>query len=581
MAVNPLTEELKKLRESSKYAVAHGDSYVLDEFKNYMHIERNVEVLMKNIIKKSSTVKKSQLILLCGNVGDGKSHILSRLHKETPSELSQFIIHNDATESHNPNESSTETLYKLLNGFRDVHIESSSEKIILAINLGTLSKFLDSYEDEFSALKKYIKNNGILDVHIEQNETFNADSTFHHINFTDYHIYSLTADGAVSATISELLEKVISTSDDNPIYKGYLNYISNFSSSINCPIRYNYEFLFHQKNREVITQLIIKAIVQKKEIVSVRSLLNFIHDIIIPIDLAGIEQNEYENILLNMSEKQFISNILPSYLFEHGELSGLFEKMSYLDPCSQRNANLDDILLKLINSNDPYEIFTEHIKDDFLFPLKSKLNFEKLTVDDLSKFFIRLNYFSNYQNTVYLQDEDFNQYITWLFHFNNNNQVYVQRIFKLVEAAARNWNGDPKTTAQVIINVGKKQTRYRVFKDFKVRAAQGILPKEKTNEILNTFISEFKLFFEINKDDEPIKIDVDFSLFKILTMVTLGYRPNKKDNNNYVYFVNLITKLINKNNDTASLYIDEVNIGKPVDYEFSKEQFTGYTFKLL
>ena len=54
----------------------------------------------------------------------------------------QFIIHNDATESHNPSESSNDTLHKVLEGFRDENIESSTDKIILAINLGTLSKIL-------------------------------------------------------------------------------------------------------------------------------------------------------------------------------------------------------------------------------------------------------------------------------------------------------------------------------------------------------------------------------------------------------------------------------------------------------
>jgi len=579
MPENLLVKELKKLRESSRYAVAQGDSYVLDEFKQYMHIERDVEVQLKEIIRSSSALDKAQLILLCGNVGDGKSHILSHLHKELHYELSKFIIHNDATESHNPHESSNDTLYKLLAGFRDAAIESSEEKIILAINLGTLSKFLEIYEDEFLLLKEYIKANSILDVDAASREVFDSHSPYQHINFTDYHIYSLTENGAISETISRLLDKIVSTSAKNPIYKGYQQYIENFRNSDRCPIRYNYEFLFHKKNRDVLTQLIIKTVVQSKEIVSVRSLLNFMYDIIVPIDMSIINGEGYEDFVEEMSDKDFLSNIVPTFLFEHPELSSLLEKIAILDPCSQRNSALDDILLKLINSDSPYEIFREHIKDSFLDVLQRKLNAVKVSRDELSKLFIRLNYFSNYENSDYLQDKDFNEYISWLFHFNNNKRVYIQKIYSLVEAAARNWNGDPKTAAQVIISVGKRQTRYRVFKDFKVKAG-GELDTEKSEPVLNRFIQEFGLCFEIEKGHEDIKIHVDFSLFKILRMVLQGYRPNKKDNNNYVYFVNLVTKLINQDNNSASLYIDEVNIGKPVDYIFSKEQFTGYTFKL-
>jgi DNA phosphorothioation-dependent restriction protein DptF len=148
MTTNPLLEELKKLRESSKSAVAQGTYSNLNRFKKYLHIERDVEKKLKNIISKASGSDKAQLLLVCGNVGDGKSHILSHLHDELKSIISQFTIHNDATESHNPNESSNETLYKLLQGFKDDKIGASKDKIILAINLGTLSKFIEEYGDE-------------------------------------------------------------------------------------------------------------------------------------------------------------------------------------------------------------------------------------------------------------------------------------------------------------------------------------------------------------------------------------------------------------------------------------------------
>ena len=150
MISNPLIEELKKLRESSKYAVAHGSHNNLDDFKKYLHIERDVEGVLKNTLINCAKNYKAQLLLVCGNVGDGKSHILSHLFTELNSEISQFKIHNDATESHNPNESSNDTLYKLLESFKDEKIKESKEKIILAINLGTLSKFLENYKSEFS-----------------------------------------------------------------------------------------------------------------------------------------------------------------------------------------------------------------------------------------------------------------------------------------------------------------------------------------------------------------------------------------------------------------------------------------------
>lgn len=578
---HPLLIELQKLRESSKYAVAHGSHNNLDDFKKYLHVERDVESVLKKTLINCFKNNKAQLLLVCGNVGDGKSHILSHLYSDLYSEISQFKIHNDATESHNPNESSNDTLYKLLDGFKDENINNCKDKIILAINLGTLSKFLEVYKSEFSQLATYVVNQKILDTDIIHNDGFDTASYFHHVNFTDYHLYALTEKGAVSEIISNLLQKIISDNPRNPIHAAYLEFKKEYKNHENCPIVYNYEFLFDVKMREVLIQLIIKAIVKSKEIISLRSLLNFIYDVLVPIDLSSVTPNEYIKKIESMNDIEFVSNIIPNYLFNHPELSSLFEKISALDPCIYRASKIDDILLKLINSESPIEIFEANISGSALKSIEERIKSKKVMKEYLSTLFIRLHYFSNYAETIKNVDSDYIEYMEILFHYNNNNPVYIKKLYRLVENAIRSWNGDPKTAEKVIINVGKRQTRYRVFKDFEVHPEVGNL-LHMQDEIIHKFVQEFTLNFKINNNTETLKIHVDYSLFKILKTILFGYRPNKKDNNNYVYFVNLINKLINQNNDKASLYIDEVNIGNAVDYKFSKDiAFNTYKFELV
>lgn len=580
MIANPLLEELKKLRESSKYAVAQGTYSNLNGFKKYLHIEREVEKKLKNIILKASECDFSQLLLVCGNVGDGKSHILSHLHDALGNVIEQFTIHNDATEAHNPNESSNETLYKLLQGFRDVALESTKDKIILAINLGTLSKFIEEYAEEFSLLRSYISNNKILDTDLVHDDGFDAASHFHHVNFTDYHMYSLTEHGPVSPVISELLEKIVANHESNSIYKAYLQYKEKAANKVYCPIQYNYEFLFEKRNRDLITQLIIKAIIKGKEIVSLRTLLNYIYDILVPVSLSTISEGDYQGRIEKMSSREFISNLMPNYLFEHPELSSLFDKIEKLDPCTHRHAITDEVLLTLINSDHAVKIFSKYIAESYFKTIEVKLSDITLKKPDLSKLFIRLNYFSNYFEQEYLKDADYDEYLVWLFHYNNHNRDFIRKIYGLVEHAARNWNGDPKSNGKVIINVGRKQTKYRVFKDFEVIPDVNFTTP-KNDIVIHKFTQEFALGFKINNERDTLKIHVDFSLFKVLKMISQGYRPNKKDNNNYVYFVNAVNTLISQNNNKASLYIDEVNIGKPVDYKFSKDTFSGYKFQLM
>ena len=120
------------------------------------------------------------------------------------------------------------------------------------------------------------------------NDEFEDKSYFQYVNFTDYHIYSLTENGAVSDIINTLLEKIVSENEANTIYKAYQEYKVNVVDKIYCPILYNYEFLFSKNNRAIVSQLIIKAIIKSKEIVSLRTLLNFVYDILVekPVKLT-------------------------------------------------------------------------------------------------------------------------------------------------------------------------------------------------------------------------------------------------------------------------------------------------------
>ncbi|MCX0352763.1 DNA phosphorothioation-dependent restriction protein DptF, partial [Clostridium perfringens] len=159
---NCLIDELGRLKESSKEAVEGLNNF--SDFKKYMHIERNVQSKLEELIINASESNKAQLILVCGSVGDGKSHIISYFKDKYPDIISMFKLHNDATESLEPNQTSMDTLNDVLDEFSDEKIDSSNQKFILAINLGTLNNFIDSkYGSRFTKLKQFVDKNKILE----------------------------------------------------------------------------------------------------------------------------------------------------------------------------------------------------------------------------------------------------------------------------------------------------------------------------------------------------------------------------------------------------------------------------------
>lgn len=578
MKSHPLITELQKLKESSRFAIAQGGKYDLDDFKKYLHIEREVESKLKQIIIESSSLSSAQLILVCGNVGDGKSHILSYLHNEIPTEINRFQIHNDATESHNPNESSNDTLYRVLDGFKDENIDQSNSKIILAINLGTLSKFLEEHGGEFQKLGQYIKDENILDNAIVSFTEFDSESHFHQINFTDYHLYSLTENGPVSSTISDLLSRIVGPSEKNIIYQAY-DQIKDLHEFKRCPVILNYQFLFDSRNRELIVQLIIQSIAQNKEIVSVRSVLNFIHDLIVPVSLSTVSESDIKNVIVKLTDIQLIQNLIPNYIFEHADLSNIFLRLAELDPCNYRDDETDELLLILQGIDNKVDFFKNHLNQNLFSDVFQRINIEIIEKEIVSKYFMRLLFFQT--GGEKLKASDFNQFIIWLYHFNKGNTSYLGKLYELVENSIKKWYGDPKKGDKVVVKVGRRQVKYRVFKDFSLTPCPYV-PNKSDDTVLHQFIQEFIVVYNRpNNPEEEMKIAIDYSLFKTLKMINHGYRPNKKDNNNFINFVYFINEITQGNQRNNTLYIDKVNVGKPIDYKLTKSAFGEYKFEMV
>lgn len=97
-------EQFKKLRKSSVESVVDSNDQSIDDLKKYIHIVRDVELNLRDIIEKTNDSGKKTLVLVCGSAGDGKSHLLSIMKDSNL--LENYSLHNDATESFIPTKSS-------------------------------------------------------------------------------------------------------------------------------------------------------------------------------------------------------------------------------------------------------------------------------------------------------------------------------------------------------------------------------------------------------------------------------------------------------------------------------------------
>ncbi|MGR5981740.1 DNA phosphorothioation-dependent restriction protein DptF [Bacillus cereus] len=113
----------------------------LANLKKYMHVERKIQTDLERILVKNKELNSSSLILLCGSVGDGKSHLLAYLKENKPELLEGYQIFNDATESFSPNKNAMETLEEILQDFSDQSIGQSNKKSYFSNQYGSSSQF--------------------------------------------------------------------------------------------------------------------------------------------------------------------------------------------------------------------------------------------------------------------------------------------------------------------------------------------------------------------------------------------------------------------------------------------------------
>lgn len=556
-----LIDELGRLKESSKEAVESLNKF--SSFKNYMHIERKVQEQLEGLILKANESKSAQLILVCGSVGDGKSHIISYFKNKYPDIISNFKLHNDATESLEPNQTSMDTLNQVLDEFSDEKIDESTQKFILAINLGTLNNFIDSkYGGRFTKLKEYVEENKILETTISQND-FDENSSIQFVNFCDYHLYTIKDGKIKSEYIKELLNKVTNKSELNMFYNSYKTNCSNCINNEKCPIKANYELLAIEEVQDSIIQLLVQSMIKNKIIISTRALLNFLHEILISRTYIDINSPTFKKKIRRLKHEEYINALMPNILFSHKELSAIFESLNRLDPLNIRNEEVDDFIIKFNNSVDLIEFFNESIDypKGFLGEIKN-IDFEdnqvgKKLKTELLKLFIRSYLLCGKGDIFSLKDEVYDEFIRNLYYWNKGEKSKLKDLYGFIKDGVFKWNGESEKNS-INIFLGKNQIKYKISEEIELKADVSNLPTCSDAELIK-FLNIMEIKFKGDRLEKSEGIEIDYSLYQLLKKVTKGYRPNKKDRNQFIKFIEFINKLELAGSQDQSLVFTEKN----------------------
>lgn len=574
-------QELAKLRKSSIEAVDNTETF--DSFKKYMHVSREIEDQLKEIIKSANAELNKCLIMLGGSTGDGKSHLISYLkNADEKNLLADYETYNDSTESDEPSLEFLEALAKQLEEFNDDNLDNgSSVKMIIAINLGIIGKFFDSKEGKnFTRLKDYVENNQILSSY--SNEIgYKSGSIFQHISFADYQIFGISESGVYTEYLEKLLDKVFDVDEDgNEFYKTINNCVCGQKNK--CPVFHNYQLLQDKKIQKYIINRIIQIVIEDKAIMSTRDVLNLLYDILVS------ENFSKQALIDDFSDEtkylmDYISWSAPTLINEYADISEKLRLLRRHDVFRYRTEEVDNRTMKFHSMENieqefrqgtkgtPYEQLADTTSIAVFGGIKPELK------KQVYRFLVRLEDM-NGGSVGNEHSSIFDEYVKNIFYQCTGNERKLAKFFDLAQNAILTWDGN---FGDETICIDESNDMYWILEALMIEnASLGVRPS--SDEVLYRFSPELRVRFKSQfiADQDALETSVDFSLFELLCAMKNGYKPNVKDKNLHTDFISYIKRLTDLGNKGRRVIIQSKSGDMKRRYSFEKTT-AGYKFKVI
>lgn len=567
------TNELIRLRKSSSDSIDHVEKF--DGFKKYMHVIRTAEEDLKDILRRVNTSRKKTLVLLCGSAGDGKSHLLSYLKNSDEERLiDNYVVYNDATESIAPSMTAIQTLNNLLDSFKDYNLNMPGQNVILAINLGVLSNFIESeYGDGFNILKKYVKSSNILTLKVNV-KVFDEQSHFQYISFSDYHMYSLAEKGIHAGYIEKIFEKVFGQKNENVFYKSYQKACTDCPLAQKCPVKKNYEYLMDQRRQKYVAELLVKATIQDKVILTTRELLNFIYDILVSQNFSF---TKFQKLLIDDVAylKEFIKQITPALIYDSADVSVLMNILQKYDPLLIRSEKADSKAISYYVSSD----VTNEINNAFISsPYKeiicasgmtAKINDDRQLKPGLFNLIVRVQHIDEGKS----ESEVYKRYLSDLYMFNAGKGKKLGQLYNMVEKSVTQWCGSDEDGNLCLED---RYSDFSLYEKVKFKESIKHIQHPEETEELQRFVPTIVIAFE-DSDGEMIYLDIDYSLYELIYRLNQGYIQTAEDRNNHADFISFVNRILQTGFLTETLSIVSVD-GKKAS--ISQSMF-GYKFRVV
>lgn len=518
-----LIKVFRRFCQGSKKSVQSGRE--LDDFDKYMHVDRPID---KAVRDEMDGIRREGggIVFLAGSAGDGKSHIISTLKKDYP----DFEFKNDASESPWPTVDSIDALKIFLADFKDDTLHSTDTKMLVAINMGKLSAFIDDEEVQADFREIVSCAETLFD---KDNLRHKETDRVKIVSFANHQIFELYPEKkdskypVDSLFIKTVLEKITSDKIDNDFRAAY-----NSSTPVGSdfdPVYVNYQLLCIPQIQDAVVKIVIEAIVRFKLMLTPRELFDFIYRIVVPDCYATFNQS-----------KDFFKSLLPTILFAGGE-NKILKCLARLDPLKHGGIDHNDSLSELFTSieipeDECFDNLRSKLHPRFFGILSEYYKNNRNNVEDISKVLFRLRHLLDYHS----ESEEYMSFLEILCGYYDNDEERLFPLYETIQQSIPHFYGSYTDKTNVIpLDIQGREYKMFVSCDDLRPAPQDSVPFSVDNR--NKFVVEIDTQWMINTQ---IPLKVEFQLYEYLCKIRKGKLAQTDDRNRNLSFSEFISNLV-------------------------------------
>ncbi|MCD2256131.1 DNA phosphorothioation-dependent restriction protein DptF [Lactobacillus sp. CC-MHH1034] len=504
---------------SSPQAVVNGKADLTD-LQKYLNVPVPATAILNRIVNQLPA-NSHTLTLIIGRSGTGKSQLLSNLQAYHPElfTLPNLYIKDGAGISFDPLTSLDDQLLRDFDGFSDQQLRSNQPLHQIMTIPDVLLKHFARHAQRlgtFTQMIDMIQTTNILDG--PPHDLITAQFQFVYIDRLP--LYDVTPSGTQSDFLDQLTAKIFSANAyENPFYRAYQ---ADVDQNIISPLHRNFQLLTHPQILTSIKYTLIKSQLENQKVFSIRELLTFFHDIVVPKpDTAKLD-----NTIFNL-------------MFPEQPQTRILTDLHQCDPVTFQHPKITQLLLQFQETNDKVAFLQAQLNHYHL-PSHWFTNSYHFLIDQntpdiaLARWLLRVLYLFDHQNEFFA-DPVYFRFLKSYTHALNYH--YDANLAKLVAVGLQRWYSQTQSDQSA------------------AQVHQLAIPLQLKVYYLTTERRLIKVFCVIFDEfgEHLAQIPISLSLFRLFIKLDQNYVLSPSDRQHHLAFSSFLTDLftnLNFNYDT-------------------------------